>query len=251
VIFSKYGPAHNKECDPMSQKGWTPKLYFFFNLGAWWGWVVNATPRLLYPRGKEPVFIIQEVGRAPWPLWMRVKNKKSLTQPGVLPPNLPPGSASLYRLGLLHSGPLFYAIMSILIFMFVPTRWRFARARASGGGVCVCVCVCVCLDIPYSLLRMSICDTRVQSLLWKSSGVLIDIPAPLKCCPIWHNNRRHPLSVQADTATAGNLYSISCFCFVTTKDNYVLRVPSRVYYLYIRCIKCNRRKLHTEELRDF
>jgi len=24
-------------------------LYSFFNLGARWGWVVNATPRLLYP----------------------------------------------------------------------------------------------------------------------------------------------------------------------------------------------------------
>jgi hypothetical protein len=30
-----------------------------FYLGARWGWVVNATPRLLYP-GKHPVPIVQE-----------------------------------------------------------------------------------------------------------------------------------------------------------------------------------------------
>jgi len=106
VIFSTYRPAHNKECGLMSQKGWIPKLYSFFNLGVWWGWVVNATPRFLYPRGREPVFIIQEVGRAPWPVWRGVKNKKSLAPTGVLPPNLPPGSASLYRLGLHQSGSL-------------------------------------------------------------------------------------------------------------------------------------------------
>jgi len=28
------------------------QLYSFFNLGARWGWVVNATPRPLYPRGR-------------------------------------------------------------------------------------------------------------------------------------------------------------------------------------------------------
>jgi hypothetical protein len=33
------------------------KLYSFFNLGARWGWVVNATPRLLTPR-KDPVLVV-------------------------------------------------------------------------------------------------------------------------------------------------------------------------------------------------
>jgi hypothetical protein len=30
----------------------------FFNLGARWGWVVNATPRPLYSRERDPVPII-------------------------------------------------------------------------------------------------------------------------------------------------------------------------------------------------
>ena len=33
-------------------RGVNVKLYFFFNLGARWKWVVNATTRPLYPRGQ-------------------------------------------------------------------------------------------------------------------------------------------------------------------------------------------------------
>ena len=32
-----------------AQKGVEVQLYSFFNLAVTWGWVVNATPRLLYP----------------------------------------------------------------------------------------------------------------------------------------------------------------------------------------------------------
>jgi hypothetical protein len=35
-------------------------LYSFCNLGAGWRWVVNATPRLLYPWEREPVPIAQK-----------------------------------------------------------------------------------------------------------------------------------------------------------------------------------------------
>ena len=33
-----------------AQRGVEVQLYSFFNLAARWGWVVNATPRPLYPR---------------------------------------------------------------------------------------------------------------------------------------------------------------------------------------------------------
>jgi len=39
-------------------------LYSFCNLDAGWGWVVNATPALLYPRQRVLVPIAQEAGRA-------------------------------------------------------------------------------------------------------------------------------------------------------------------------------------------
>jgi hypothetical protein len=40
-------------------------LYSFFNLGARWGWVVNATPRPLYPGERDPLPIVREAGWAP------------------------------------------------------------------------------------------------------------------------------------------------------------------------------------------
>ena len=47
-------------------------FYSFFNLGATWGWVVNTTPRSLYPRKRDPVPFVQEVqgrsGRV-WKIW--------------------------------------------------------------------------------------------------------------------------------------------------------------------------------------
>jgi hypothetical protein len=38
-----------------------------------WGWVVNATPRPLYP-GKDPVPTVQEAGWAPGPVWTGAEN---------------------------------------------------------------------------------------------------------------------------------------------------------------------------------
>ena len=37
------------------------------------GWVVNATPRPLYPREKEPVSTAQEGGWDPGPVWTGTK----------------------------------------------------------------------------------------------------------------------------------------------------------------------------------
>jgi hypothetical protein len=56
-----------------AQKGSRGVVYSFFNLGARWGWVVNATPRPLYARERDPVPIVQEAGWAPGPVLMGVK----------------------------------------------------------------------------------------------------------------------------------------------------------------------------------
>ena len=39
-----------------------------------WGWVVNVTPRPLYPRERYPVPIVQEAGWAPGPVWTDAEN---------------------------------------------------------------------------------------------------------------------------------------------------------------------------------
>jgi hypothetical protein len=51
-----------------AQRGVEVYLYSFFNLGARLRWVVNATPRLLYPREGDPVPIIWEAGWTPGPV---------------------------------------------------------------------------------------------------------------------------------------------------------------------------------------
>jgi hypothetical protein len=38
------------------------------------GWVVNATPRPLYPQERDPVSIVQEAGWAPGPVWTGAEN---------------------------------------------------------------------------------------------------------------------------------------------------------------------------------
>jgi hypothetical protein len=38
-----------------AQRGVEESLYSFLNLGTRWEWVVNATPRPFYPRGRDPV----------------------------------------------------------------------------------------------------------------------------------------------------------------------------------------------------
>jgi hypothetical protein len=45
----------------------------FCNHGAGWGWVVRATPRLLYTRKRDPVPNVQEAGSVPWPIWTSAK----------------------------------------------------------------------------------------------------------------------------------------------------------------------------------
>ena len=62
------------------------------------GWVVNATPRPLYPPRKDQVPIVQEAGWAPGPVWTGAEN---LAPTGIRSPDRPARSESLYLLGYL------------------------------------------------------------------------------------------------------------------------------------------------------
>ena len=71
------------------QMGDEVQPYSFFNLGASCGWVVNATPRSLYPRERDPVPAVQEAGWVPGPVWTGTENI-------VPPPEIrSPGPSSL------------------------------------------------------------------------------------------------------------------------------------------------------------
>jgi hypothetical protein len=70
-------------------------LYSFFNLGARWGWMVNATPRPLYFPERDPVAIVQEARWTPGPVWTGAEN---LAPTGIRSPDRPARSESLYLL---------------------------------------------------------------------------------------------------------------------------------------------------------
>jgi hypothetical protein len=56
------------------ERGVDLELYSFFNLGARWERVFNATPRPLYPTEREPVTIVQQTGWVSVQVWTGAEN---------------------------------------------------------------------------------------------------------------------------------------------------------------------------------
>ena len=81
------------------------------------GWVVNATPRPLYPRERDPVPIVQGTGWALGPVWTGAEN---LAPTGIRSPDLPARS-ECRQLAVLEQFPcaadcLFKNLITSLIF---------------------------------------------------------------------------------------------------------------------------------------
>jgi hypothetical protein len=57
------------------------------NIGARWGWVVNARPRPLYPQQTDPVSAVQEDG---WISWTVRASAENPAPPGFDPRNVQP-----------------------------------------------------------------------------------------------------------------------------------------------------------------
>jgi hypothetical protein len=88
----------------MPRGGVEVQLYSF-NLGARWGWVVNAMPWPLYPQERDPVPIVQEAGWAPGQVWM---GEEYLAPTSIQSPDHPVCSKLLYQLR--YPGPLIFVI---------------------------------------------------------------------------------------------------------------------------------------------
>jgi hypothetical protein len=58
----------------MKSKWWSRVVTLLSNLGARWEWVVNATPRPLYPQKTDAIPITQEAGCAPGRVWTCAEN---------------------------------------------------------------------------------------------------------------------------------------------------------------------------------
>ena len=61
-----------------AQRGSSGTALPIFKRGARCGWVVNATRRPFYPRGRDPVPTVREAGWARGPVWTNVEQRKSL-----------------------------------------------------------------------------------------------------------------------------------------------------------------------------
>jgi hypothetical protein len=78
-------------------RGWVVVWLYF---GTGWRWIVNATPRPLCPRERDPVPILLEVAWTPEPVWMGAEN---LASTGIQSPDRPADGESLYWLS--YPGP--------------------------------------------------------------------------------------------------------------------------------------------------
>jgi hypothetical protein len=74
-----------------------PMALHNLNLGTGWRSVVNATRRLLYLLAGATVFLVQEAGWTPAPVWKCVEKGISVACTGVRTPNRPANSKSLYK----------------------------------------------------------------------------------------------------------------------------------------------------------
>lgn len=100
-----------------SRGGVDIKLRSFFNLGSRWKWVVNATPRLLYPRGRPCTHTKEAAGWAPLPVWMGTGNLISIR---IQSPDDPAHSESLYLICSLDQqtikwSPQFRTLNSVML----------------------------------------------------------------------------------------------------------------------------------------
>ena len=72
------------------QRGSRCTALFILNLGARWGWVVNATTQPLNPQGRAPVPVIEEAGFDPGLSGREWGRENLLLPPGFEPHTVQP-----------------------------------------------------------------------------------------------------------------------------------------------------------------
>jgi len=80
-----------------AQNGSRSVAVLILNLGARWGWFVNATLWPLYSQERSPVQVLEKAGWAPWPVWTVMKSRKSRASTSVRKPDSPASSCYLLR----------------------------------------------------------------------------------------------------------------------------------------------------------
>jgi hypothetical protein len=104
----------------------------FLNLGARWGWMINATLQLLYTRERDMILIVEETGWAPGPVWTGVEN---LAPTGIRSPDRQVRSESLYRLS--YRGP--HVLLKHALNINSDSVWNIwltVTSNSDGGILC-------------------------------------------------------------------------------------------------------------------
>jgi len=70
---------------PIKAQTGSKGIAIIFNLGAGWGWIVNATPRLLYPRQTDPLPVVRESEDGWEPQSRSARMRKNFPPPGFDP----------------------------------------------------------------------------------------------------------------------------------------------------------------------
>ena len=83
-------------------------------------WVVNATPRPLYPWERDPVPIVQEAVWAPGPVWTGAVD---VSPTGIRSPDRPTRIESLGRLS--YPGPLMFGVANVHFSSRIVVEMRF------------------------------------------------------------------------------------------------------------------------------
>jgi hypothetical protein len=123
------------------------------------GWVVNSTPRPLYPRERDTVPIAQGTGWDPGRVWT---GAEYLASTGIRSPDRPARSESLYR--LLISNIKVYlsrSVTAFIIFKFVASILMKLWFQCPQGAVCVYK-ILVVLLYRFCAVVLIITDSRIK-----------------------------------------------------------------------------------------
>jgi hypothetical protein len=124
-------------------------------------WVVNATPRPLYPRERFPLLVLQETGWAPGPVWRGAENLTP--SPGFNPRTVQPVVPSLYQRTHISCCILNWEHSEIWNFVLLCQYGRLSFAM---------------------LVEYSQTFFKSQNKTWISLGIMFRVFSELMRCPV-------------------------------------------------------------------
>jgi hypothetical protein len=156
------------------------QLYSFFNLGARWEWEVSVTPRPLYPREIDSVFMIQKPGWTRGPVWTACPQRVPIPGPSSLwrvniPNELswPSCSVQVKRVwSCTYNSPIYlHALMKTTFHLLMEINWTETNVTSFLRHS-----LCSCLEGMRKSVKIATHDGRYQDY----GGVLLILTAKFR-----------------------------------------------------------------------